>query len=86
MFRRRDMRVEKNIELVEIYAAYQAALRKAKQYDYSDMIMEVVAALKKSEDLRRVLQDAYDYFLVDEHQDTNDAQNRSSNCLAAARK
>ena len=57
-------------------AAYQAALRKAKQYDYSDMIMEVMVALENDGDLLRILQDAYDYFLVDEHQDTNDAQNR----------
>ena len=77
--------VEKNIELAEMYAAYQAALRTAKQYDYSDMIMEVMAALERDEDLRRVLQDAYDYFLVDEHQDTNDAQNRIIELLSGGR-
>lgn len=69
-------RVEKNLELVRVYEAYQAALRKAKQYDYADMIMFVALALEKDGDLRRALQSAYDYFLVDEHQDTNDAQNR----------
>jgi DNA helicase-2/ATP-dependent DNA helicase PcrA len=74
--------VEKNIELAKIYAAYQAALAKAKQYDYSDMIMEVMFALERDEELRRVLQDAYDYFLIDEHQDTNDAQNRIIELLA----
>ena len=77
--------VEKNIELAEIYAAYQAALRKAKQYDYSDMIMEVMVALEKDSDLLRVLQDAYDYVLVDEHQDTNDAQNRIIELLSGGR-
>ena len=68
--------IEKNVELTKIYVAYQAALAKAKQYDYSDMIMEVMFALERDEELRRVLRDTYDYFLVDEHQDTNDAQNR----------
>jgi DNA helicase-2/ATP-dependent DNA helicase PcrA len=77
-------RVEKNLELVRVYEAYQAALRKAKQYDYSDMIMYVALALEKNEDLRRVLQGAYDYFLVDEHQDTNDAQNKIIELLADA--
>ncbi|HVO29034.1 MAG TPA: ATP-dependent DNA helicase [Candidatus Paceibacterota bacterium] len=75
--------VEKNLELAEIYRAYQAALRKAKQYDYSDMIMYVALALEKDGELRDVLQDAYEYFLVDEHQDTNDAQNRIIEWLAA---
>jgi DNA helicase-2/ATP-dependent DNA helicase PcrA len=75
----------KNEELAEIYAGYQAALRKAKQYDYSDMIMEVVFAFEKDGDLLRVLQDTYDYFLVDEHQDTNDAQNRIIELLSASR-
>ena len=77
--------IEKNIELAEIYAAYQAALRKAKQYDYSDMIMEVMVALKKDEDLLGALRDAYDYLLVDEHQDTNDAQNRIIELIAGGR-
>jgi DNA helicase-2/ATP-dependent DNA helicase PcrA len=77
--------IEKNIELAELYAAYQAALRKAKQYDYSDMIMEVMVALEHDHDLLRVLQDTYDYFLVDEHQDTNDAQNRIIELLSSGR-
>src|SRR3984957_10695755 len=75
-------RIEKNLELVGVYEAYQAALRAAKQYDYSDMIMYVALALEEKEDLRRVLQDAYDYFLVDKHQDTNDAQNKIIEMLA----
>ena len=75
-------RVEKNLELVRVYEAYQTLLRRARGYDYADMIMYVAIALEKSEDLRRVLQDAYEYFLVDEHQDTNDAQNKIIEMLA----
>ena len=74
--------IEKNLELAAIYESYQAALRKAKQYDFSDMIMYVAIALEKNEELRSVLQDAYEYYLVDEHQDTNDAQNRIIELLA----
>lgn len=74
--------IEKNLELARVYEAYQAALRKAKQYDYADMIMFVALALERNEDLRRVLQSAYDYFLVDEHQDTNDAQNKIIEIIA----
>jgi DNA helicase-2/ATP-dependent DNA helicase PcrA len=66
----------RNGELALVYTKYQAALRAAKQYDYSDMIMEVMRALETDESLRFILQEQYRYFLVDEHQDTNDAQNR----------
>ncbi len=69
-------KIEKNLELVRVYEAYQAMLRNAKQYDYADMIMFTALALERDGDLRRALQSAYDYFLVDEHQDTNDAQNK----------
>jgi DNA helicase-2/ATP-dependent DNA helicase PcrA len=74
--------VARNIELADVYAEYQKALAVAKQYDYSDMIMYVALALEKDEEMRRVLQDSYDYFLVDEHQDTNDAQNKMIELVA----
>jgi DNA helicase-2/ATP-dependent DNA helicase PcrA len=73
---------ERNGELALVYTKYQAALRAAKQYDYSDMIMEVMRALETDESLRFILQEQYRYFLVDEHQDTNDAQNRIIELLA----
>ncbi len=75
-------KIEKNLELVRVYEAYQAELRKAKQYDYADMIMFTALALENDGDLRRALQSAYDYFLVDEHQDTNDAQNKIVEMIA----
>jgi DNA helicase-2/ATP-dependent DNA helicase PcrA len=76
---------ERNIELAEVYAAYQKALIAAKQYDYSDMIMYVALALEENDELLRVLQDAYEYFLVDEHQDTNDAQNKIIELVAGGK-
>ncbi len=68
--------IERNAELATVYAAYQKALKAAKQYDYSDMIMQVMAALETNGDLLQSLQERFQYFLVDEHQDTNDAQNK----------
>ncbi len=68
--------IERNEEFAGIYGKYEERLRKEKCYDYSDMIMYVMLALEKDEDLRLILQESYLYFLVDEHQDTNDAQNR----------
>jgi DNA helicase-2/ATP-dependent DNA helicase PcrA len=76
--------VERNIEVATIYAEYQKALIAGHQYDYSDMIMYVAQALELSDELAQVLQHAYEYFLVDEHQDTNDAQNKIIDFIAGA--
>lgn len=69
-------RIKKNEDLIQVYRYYQAALEKAKLYDYSDMIMEVLQALSKNPDLLLILQEQHQYILVDEHQDTNTAQNK----------
>ncbi|MBU0999183.1 ATP-dependent helicase [Patescibacteria group bacterium] len=68
--------IEKNRELYDVYKAYQEELFKNKFYDFSDMIMEVLQAIDKSKFLLQVLQEEYQYILVDEHQDTNNAQNK----------
>lgn len=68
-------RVEKNEDLGYIYKEYQESMQKNRWYDYSDMIMEVVRALEADEHLRILLQERFSYILVDEHQDTNNAQN-----------
>jgi len=75
-------RTERNIELATLYEEYQKALVAGRQYDYSDMIMYVAQALENDPELTQVLQGAYEYFLVDEHQDTNDAQNKIIELIA----
>lgn len=69
-------RLEKNEELLKVYEEYQTKLREKKLYDFEDMILEVIQALEKKENLLQELQESYQYMLVDEHQDTNGAQNR----------
>jgi len=78
--------IEKNEELATIYAAYRQKLHDAKLYDYSDMIMEVLLALSRNKDLLLVLQEEHQYILVDEHQDTNNAQNRILELLSGFHK
>ncbi|MBI5147881.1 MAG: ATP-dependent helicase [Parcubacteria group bacterium] len=68
--------IERNGELAAVYAAYREALQKDRRYDYSDMILEVVAAFEKNRDFLLRLQETHQYILVDEHQDTNSSQNR----------
>jgi DNA helicase-2/ATP-dependent DNA helicase PcrA len=47
------------------------------------MIMEVLKAMSGSNFLLQVLQEEYQYILVDEHQDTNNAQNKIIELLAS---
>lgn len=68
--------LQKNKELQIVYDEYQKTLHKKRLYDYSDMIMDVLEALEKNKDLKLILQENYQYILVDEHQDTNNAQNK----------
>lgn len=68
--------VKKNRELQKVYHFYQIRLRESKLYDFSDMIMHVITAAEKNEEFASVLREQYQYILVDEHQDTNDGQNR----------
>ncbi len=69
-------------ELAALWRAYDAALTRTNRYDYADMLMELVRALEKSAALRASLQERYLYILVDEHQDTNRAQNRIVQLIA----
>ncbi len=68
--------LEANREVAELYRRYQDELVRRKRYDFDDALLTLISALEKSEDFLRELQEEYQYFLVDEHQDTNGAQNR----------
>lgn len=69
-------RLNKNEELAFIYAEYQKSLRASNRYDFADMLVEVLRVLRKDEDLKLILQEQFQYVLVDEHQDSNNAQNK----------
>lgn len=66
---------EKNRELASLYGEYEKELRARELYDYEDMLLELVRALKKHDDLLRTLQEEFLYILADEHQDANNSQN-----------
>lgn len=68
--------LDKNEELSLVYHEYEERLKAERLYDFSDMIMEVLQALRKEPELLQVLQEEHQYLLVDEHQDTNNAQNK----------
>ncbi len=73
---------KKDKELALVYKKYQQELRTQKLYDFDDMILETVKALQTNSDFLAELQEKYQYILVDEHQDTNGAQNKTLELLA----
>ncbi len=74
---------EKNRELIRLYERYQDTLRARKKYDFDDALLRLRNALATSESFLRELQEEYQYFLVDEHQDTNGVQNGILELLAS---
>jgi len=65
----------RQMDMCVVYEGYQEAMRTRGRYDYEDMIMMVVSALKKNDELLASYQEQFQYILVDEYQDTNGAQN-----------
>ena len=59
-----------------IYERYLAQLSEHNLYDYDDMILHAIHGLEAHADLRFTLQERYLYILLDEYQDTNEAQSR----------
>jgi DNA helicase-2/ATP-dependent DNA helicase PcrA len=80
-----DNKVKKAKEIQTVFAEYQKALIEKGFYDFSDMILTVLAELEKNSNLKLDLQEQYQYLLVDEHQDTNDGQNRLIELLSDAK-
>ena len=67
---------EKIKALADIYEKYAARMHEEGYYDYNDMILDTIEMLEKKTGVRLDLQERYQYILVDEFQDTNDAQMR----------
>jgi len=68
-------KIEKNRQATDIYKAYESILKKENRYDYQDLLLELVAALKAETEFKQILQEQFLYFLADEHQDANATQN-----------
>ena len=74
--------VAKNRELLQVYILYEKSLRERNRYDYEDMISLTINAFTKDPLLLQTYQERLHYFLVDEYQDTNSAQNHVLELLA----
>ncbi|HSE35163.1 MAG TPA: ATP-dependent DNA helicase [Candidatus Paceibacterota bacterium] len=66
--------LEKMRSLARVYRAYRSTMRAEAYYDFDDMLLDVIEALRTRPSLLAELEERYQYMLVDEFQDTNDAQ------------
>jgi DNA helicase-2/ATP-dependent DNA helicase PcrA len=70
--------------VAEVYDLYQRRLYESNAMDFDDLIMQTVALLEIFPEVRERYQTRFRYIHVDEYQDTNHAQYRLVNILAAA--
>lgn len=61
---------------LDIYRQYLAKMDERQLYDFNDMILRVIQAITEHPGLKATLQEQYQYVMVDEFQDTNEAQMR----------
>lgn len=80
---KRQKLIQKNLELLKVYAAYQERLQHTHRYDFEDMISLVKVAFVEHPDLLLEYQEKLLYFLVDEYQDTNASQNQVVDLLTS---
>ena len=69
--------------VAEVYDLYQRRLYENNAMDFDDLIMQTVALLELFPEVRDRYQTRFKYIHVDEYQDTNHAQYRLVNTLAA---
>ncbi|WP_024888897.1 UvrD-helicase domain-containing protein [Luteimonas huabeiensis] len=75
-------RSPRELEAAELYGRYQARLAAFNAVDFDDLIRLPVQLLESHEDLRLAWRERIGYLLVDECQDTNDAQYRLLKAIA----
>jgi len=61
-------------QIAEIFAAYQAELRRNNAFDFDDLLVEVVRQFQNHPETLDRYQERFCYVLVDEYQDTNRPQ------------
>ncbi len=73
----------RHLALSQLYPNYIAELQASHRFDYDDMILSVIDALKNNPHLLSFYQEKYQYVLVDEYQDTSSSQNEIVNLLGS---
>ena len=58
----------------EVYEKYQTKLQRNNSVDFDDLLLLPIELFRKHKDILEKYQDYYQYILIDEYQDTNEAQ------------
>lgn len=67
-------RIMDTVAGLRLFEIFEQKLRSAQRYDFDDMLLWVIRALEADEELLALIQEKYQFILVDEFQDTNGAQ------------
>lgn len=70
------------MHLADVYEKYRDALHQRGYFDFSDMLVEVLAQLDKRPEMLADIQERFNYVLIDEFQDTTPAQLRLARLVA----
>lgn len=77
------LEAKKFLELAKAYEKYENLLHKSNFQDFSGLQYQVLRLLNERPNIKKHLQEKFQYVLVDEYQDTNIAQNQIVDQLAA---
>lgn len=72
--------------VAEIYPDYQKQLKIQNSVDFGDLLYLTVKMLEENEEVRNYYQNKYNYLLIDEYQDTNNAQYKFARLLSEKHK
>lgn len=70
--------------IAKVFAIYEKILKKNDALDFDDLLLVTAKLLRNNEEVRRELQQRFQYILIDEYQDTNHAQFVIAHALAAS--
>lgn len=76
----------RRLSIARLYKLYQTRLREANAVDFDDIIRLTVELFEKDGEVLRHYRNLYKYVMVDEYQDTNQAQYRLVSLLAGEHK
>ncbi len=72
---KRIEKCKRTLLFANVYKIYEQIKKEQRKIDFDDLIFEVLKTIREDKLLLQMLQEKFLYILVDEHQDTNNAQN-----------
>jgi DNA helicase-2/ATP-dependent DNA helicase PcrA len=69
--------------VIKIYRLYEEKLRKNNAVDFDDLLMMPITLFKNHPEILSIYQEKFKYILIDEYQDTNEAQYKLSKMISA---